>query len=464
MFFIFILLAIFILLLMITIHELGHYIAAKILKFKVNEFSIGFGPALFSRKTKSGEIFSLRMIPLGGYCAFESEDEDGKESEKSFYKEKPWKRIVVLLSGAAFNIVSAVMFSFIFILALGYASPNSVRVGDVRVNANNVAYNQLLQDDIITHINGVALSFDTENANTIGSITQGMPAGEVAQFTIIRNRQEMVIPLIKTWVRGQRYDGFGFTYRMGSIGAYEGAVVGSVAERYGGGVWNDFETHDVIKAVFIDGVEHAVTDRNSPTSLLEGVRMGQDVTFRLVRIQLREATSEILSSEDKDVVATKMIIEPAFLGFGFTQSTHFIRPNVGRAMLDSVPFTGRMSWAILGSFGRLFTGGTAITDMTGPVGTITQIGQITQSDWRNILILLPLLASNLAIFNLIPFPALDGGKIVFTVIEWIRGKPIPRNIENMIHLIGFAVLMLFVLALDIFGFFGRGTSALSGRI
>ena len=72
----YILLALLVLMLTITIHELGHYTLGKIFKFKINEFSIGFGKAIYSHKCKSGEVFSIRLVPLGGYCAFAGEDED----------------------------------------------------------------------------------------------------------------------------------------------------------------------------------------------------------------------------------------------------------------------------------------------------------------------------------------------------------------------------------------------------
>ena len=84
------------LLLMVTIHELGHYTAGKMLKFKINEFSIGFGKSLWSKTNKSGEKISLRLIPLGGYCAFEGEDEDSN-NPAAFNNQKPWKSLTLYL-------------------------------------------------------------------------------------------------------------------------------------------------------------------------------------------------------------------------------------------------------------------------------------------------------------------------------------------------------------------------------
>ncbi|MDY2714134.1 MAG: site-2 protease family protein, partial [Candidatus Borkfalkiaceae bacterium] len=100
--------AVLILLIMITVHEAGHYFVGKLFKFKINEFAIGMGPALFKRKLKSGEIFSVRALPLGGFCAFDGEDDD-KEDENSFNRKKPWQRILVLLAGATMNYLLALV-------------------------------------------------------------------------------------------------------------------------------------------------------------------------------------------------------------------------------------------------------------------------------------------------------------------------------------------------------------------
>ena len=113
-------LAIVVLLFMIMIHELGHYTAGKLLKFKINEFAIGFGKPIFSKTKANGEKFSLRLIPLGGFCAFEGEDEDKPDNPEAFNSQKPWKRLIVLFMGAFFNFLSAIIFSIIFLMSFGY--------------------------------------------------------------------------------------------------------------------------------------------------------------------------------------------------------------------------------------------------------------------------------------------------------------------------------------------------------
>ena len=91
--------------------------------------------------------------------------------------------------------------------------------------------------------------------------------------------------------------------------------------------------------------------------------------------------------------------------------------------------------------------------MTGPVGTVGFMAELGMMDLRNFLVLLPLIAANLAIFNILPIPALDGSKIVFTAIEWIRGKPINRKVENIIHTVGLLLLFGFVIVIDLLGIF-----------
>src|SRR5699024_3826745 len=108
--FLYILLAIALLLVMVLIHEFGHYTAGKLLGFKINEFAVGMGPKILSKKKKNGEVFSLRAFPLGGFCAFEGGNEDSSEPVPgAFNNQAPWKRISVLVSGALFNFLTAVV-------------------------------------------------------------------------------------------------------------------------------------------------------------------------------------------------------------------------------------------------------------------------------------------------------------------------------------------------------------------
>lgn len=148
------------LMLMIMLHELGHYTFGRIFKFKINEFSIGFGPKLFGKTNKkTGELFSVRAVPLGGYCAFAGEDEEG-ESEADFNKRPVWQRIIVLFAGAGFNFLSAFIVITIFFSAYGEYFPVVGNVYQHVEYAPDGSYNtldgsQVLKEgDVILSIDG----------------------------------------------------------------------------------------------------------------------------------------------------------------------------------------------------------------------------------------------------------------------------------------------------------------------
>lgn len=384
-YFLFILIAVVILLVMIVIHELGHYVAGKIFKFKINEFSVGFGPKIFSKKNKkTGEVFSLRAVPLGGFCAFE--DESGLESEeetgevidpdsvfpeiqpeqvmppcvdplkekeeatekpRSFTEEKPWKRIIVLAAGAFFNFVSAIIFSFIFIVAVGYVEPE-VHTLYADENGNNYCA-ELQVGDVITAVNGEKISI----MKTYDDLVKVKNVGATYDFTIIRNGQKTTVTVTMKQIKSKAADGSDLNY----------------------------------------------------------------------------------------------------VGLGFSPVNTSVKCGAGYAFKYCVPYTCKLSISILASFGGLITGRIPITSLTGPVGTVGIMAELGMADLRNFLVLLPLIAANLAIFNILPIPALDGSKIVFTLIEWVRGKPVNRKVENIIHTVGLLLLFGFVIVIDILGLF-----------
>lgn len=379
-YFLYVILAIVILLSMIVIHELGHYVAGKIFKFKINEFSIGFGPQIFSKTNKkTGEKFSLRMIPLGGYCAFEDEnglDAEEKNAEyvdpdevfdetkppqvmppcvdplnkteekptKSFVEEAPWKRIIVLLAGAFFNFVSAIIFSFIFILAVGYYVP---KVDVLYTDDNSAVYcSELRTGDEIIAVDGV---------------------------------------------------------RVGVMKSYD----------------------------------ELMTDKTvGKTYVLTVIRNGEEI----------EATVQM-----KRIITTVNEEKQEYDGLGIQITREWRKAGLRYALRYAVPYTGKLSLLVLQTFGGLITGRIPLNNLSGPLGTIKAVAEVGMIDWRNILYLLPLIASNLAIFNVLPIPALDGSKVVFTLIEWIRGKPLNRKVENIIHAVGMILLFGFVIVVDILG-------------
>lgn len=354
----YVLLAIVVLLLMIMIHETGHYLVGKLLHFKIEEYSIGFGKPIFQKTLKSGEVFSLRWIPLGGFCAFKGEDEDeGKEvseeeKKEYFNAQAPWKRLLVLIAGATFNFISGIIFTFILLLSVG---SGICRVTDI--TAQNGNENIIHRGDVILEVDGKEPTFIN------GGIVKLMEDKDVGEDIVLTvNRDGEIIDITVT-----KYQ----QYQLDSEGNIE----------------ND--------------------DQGNP------------------------------------IVTGKVI--------GIT--TEYVKYGFGEALLKCVPYTFKMAWECLVVLGELVTGKLGIESVGGPITTVSTIATSAQANMKNLLLLFPLIAVNLAVFNLLPIPALDGGRAVFVLIEWIFRKPVPRDIEGKIHTIGIFVLFGLVIIIDLLHIF-----------
>ena len=358
----YILVAILALLLMVMIHEFGHYIAGKLLGFKINEFSVGFGPKIWQKKKKNGELFSLRTIPLGGYCAFDGEDEKSN-SPTAFNNQKPWKRLIVLFMGAFFNFLSAIIFSYILLVSCGYEYVQVKSVADT------------------------SFQYRVENHLEVGDKIYG--------------------------INGTEFDFVSDDYFNGLLGDY---------------VRNDLNFED--DKWTSNGVDYSTiplnVERDGKKMVVDGVLQKQIVDG--------EEVWSFVSRDTKD----------------FQLKTY--RHGFGEAIGESVTFTCRWAHKILIILGDLFTGQLSITSLGGPVTTIKVMAETTQQSFSYLLILLPVIAVNLAVFNLLPIPSLDGARMVFVLIEWIRRKPINRDVEANIHGIGLLLLFGFVIVVDIMQF------------
>jgi len=179
--FLYILLALAVLLVLITVHELGHFIAGKIFGFKINEFAIGFGPKLYSKTNKTtGEVFSIRLLPLGGFCAFEGEDEENP-SKDAFNNKEPWKRLIVLVSGVLFNFIFGIITAAIFLMVNGYGVAHITDFSPANVNEA-----LLKRNDVIVAVDGKSL----EAYRSLSDLLKKYDEGEEITLTVKRYNAE----------------------------------------------------------------------------------------------------------------------------------------------------------------------------------------------------------------------------------------------------------------------------------
>lgn len=377
-------LAIMLLMLMITIHEFGHYITAKMLKFKIYEFSIGMGKPIYKKTKKNGEIFAIRMIPVGGYCSFGEDNTDIPDTDpNSFNNKAPWKRLIVMFSGAFFNFLSAIIFAVVLLSLMGYG-----RVADA------------------------GTSFKNKDNLTDPSQPARITAGEILDLGVVVDT-----------------NGDTFTFQ------------------------DKIETGNVL----IESVNHQrMNILNGTSTILDQAVIGEDVALTVI---YQNSLGEYIRKE----VTVVSINERQWTALSNT--AHLLPPgdniyhNVGGAILKAVPFSFEVAGMIFKILGQLVTGQLGMNAIGGTVATVSVMGSSigtvisgypVDMVFAQIFFLLTLISINLAVFNWLPIPSLDGARMVFVVIEWIRGKPINRNLEAKIHTVGIICLLGFVVFADIF--------------
>ena len=314
--------------LIIFVHEFGHFIVAKMCGVRVNEFALGMGPKLIKFKGKE-TLYSLRLFPIGGFCAMEGETEDS-DDEKSFSRKAPWRRLLIVSAGAVMNILLGLIIMFALLSREGYLIGSTTVAGFQDENVSS-QYG-LMQGDVIKRINGMRI----------------------------------------------------FTYRdiSTAMSSDDDGVMDFVVER-------DGEEHDLtikFNVEEVNGVDMVIMD------------------FKLYAVEKTPWT----------------IIKHAF---GETVS---------------------MVRAVLISLADIITGRYALTDLSGPVGTVTVISQAVSVSFDSLLFLMAFITINVGVFNLLPVPALDGSKNIFILIEMIFKKKVPEKWETIITAVGFILLLALI--------------------
>ncbi len=408
----YILLALIILMVLITVHEFGHYTAGKIFKFKINEFSIGFGKAIYKKTKKNGEVFSIRILPLGGYCSFEGEDEDNPGVD-AFNSRPAWQRLIVLFSGVFFNFIFGIITIAIYLMVAGYAVP-------VVSAARNTS--GLLQNDTIIAVNGKSI----EAYRPVTDLLSKASGSTTVSLTVIRDGKEQEILVTKTEDE--------YFYVADATNIYQNLYVYNESTTEYDEVSLDYFRQLVINAT-------VTTDGENAIPLLE------QTYYRLIDGNYQEYSvqSMITDSVLSFVSGTKslgLVYSQVAAKYGFFES-----------LLKAWPFAFYICGIILGALGGLFTGATKVSELGGTITTISTIAEYSAINPLIILYLFPMLSLNLALFNILPIPALDGARMVFVLWEMIFRKPINRKVEGWIHTIGLFALLALVVFLDIYHFF-----------
>ena len=395
---------IFVLGFLVFIHEGGHFLIAKLCKVKVNEFSIGWGPAIFKKKGKE-TLYALRLIPLGGYVRLEGEDEESND-ERSYSNASVPKRIAIILAGPVVNITFAILTYFILMAVV--ANNSSLVVKELIPNYAAESVGIQVEDEI-TKINGKKLYVKSDLDRALKESN-----GEELEISIKRDGEEKNIKIKPTKI-DYKYTGIYLrSAEMKESNKVITVEANSVAERVG------IQANDEI--VKINGVEV-----KNQEEILKNINECEGTTFDITIKR---------GNEEKVINIEPEINHYYYLGVLFKPAENTFINNIYYAIFDTKDFV----ISLFDNLKMLLTGGARINQFVGPVG-ISQVVVNTNKvkDFVNILALVSL---SLGITNLLPIPALDGGKFVLLLIEAIRKKKLDERIEMSMGLISFALLII----------------------
>ena len=406
----YILLFILMLSILIVIHELGHFTAAKIFNVYVQEYSIGFGPALIHKKRKEGETyFSLRVIPFGGYVSMYGEDvelEDGivVEEARSLDGIKKWKRAIILVAGVTMNAILALNLFFISNVAfenkMCYYANMTIAAGSKAEAVGLKTLDILAMDDQISDV--------TDNYG--------------GDLHLIDNQS------IVTHIDGTTTENV-YTYLdLSSFKNYKNLVISSFLVFY--------EGKDDNKANFSKQVDMGANFKSVA------------VTFKTIEFLEEKDEKGNYKYEIKSHDAINIEKDASTGGledFGYQLYLQVDKPlSFGKAIVQSFKDFGNASTLIVRAFATMFTKETW-NSMGGIVAIGFQSTSVLQNfGWGKFLYLWGALSVNLAIVNLFPFPGLDGWQLLVLAVEATTRKKIPNKVKTIVSIVGLVILFAFM--------------------
>jgi len=420
----------------VTIHELGHFLLAKKNGITVVEFSVGMGPRIASFE-RGGTRYSLKAFPIGGSCMMLGEDET-VDDEGAFGKKGVWARFSVIFAGAFFNFILA------FVLALVYLGIAGVDKPYVNDTATNSATEGVLQEgDLITSINGSPISFgrDVFYYLYFNPLTE-----EPLKITFLRDGEKQTAEVTPIWtdsyLLGCYYDPNNEPAKLSVIA--EGSALAEAG----------VEAGDVI--VGVNGTE--ITTGQEFGSYMDRNPMNGDA-LTITYLKAGAADQEIT------ITVTPKLNSSSY-SIGLDYNRYYEKVSAFEVIKYSFSELRLNIVNTLKSVLYLVTGRVSVKEVAGPVGIVNVVGDIVDesADYGigiTILSLIQfsiLISANLGVMNLLPLPALDGGRLVFLLIEAIFRKPVPKEKEAFVHMVGMVllmILMVFVLFNDLQNIFSK---------
>ena len=436
---------------LVTIHEYGHFIFARIFKVHVQRFSIGMGPVVYKRVDKHGSEFALSAFPLGGYVSMitnklielepDIKEQLTSEQIKNTFDSKPkWQRALIMFAGPLANfLLSIFIFSLIFLNTPDPQTTAVIKSVDSSVLISSSS-ESILSGDQIYAINSVVIS---EPKDISLELLSYAGYSGIINISIIRQGIEDIVdidvvvndflPSAESQSNPIAYLGLELEYKMKPI---IGSLVPSGPAEISG-----IKQDDLVSKIgntnisYASDIRNAVSKMPNETILVDVMRDGN-----LIQFPLKIGSSQNLDGEEVGVI-----------GVAFGTNRSFFE-SLSKGTYE----TYNLSIKTLQFIGKMLTGNMGTENLSGPIGIAQMAGNTAQAGFIPFMYLMALLSISLGVLNLLPIPVLDGGQLTLLGIEAIRGKPLSEKTENVIYTGGalmVGALMIFAIFNDIARFF-----------
>jgi regulator of sigma E protease len=427
--------------LLVTVHEFGHYWVARRLGFKVLRFSVGFGRPLISRVAGADQTeYVVAAIPLGGYVKLLDEREGPVPAEdlaRSFTRKPPWQRIAVLLAGPAFNIVFAILVLWGMFWSSGIIEVKPV-VGDVLQNSI-AARGGLRSGDQILAINGAPVVgqrdvmfdlLDAVSSRGVANLSVRGKDGATRPANLnVPDRDERV----RLTEPAALLHGLGFEFWLPPMPAVVGDVQADGPAAHAG-----LKAGDQITA--IDG--ERISDFRDIVARVSA-RPGQKLTFTYMRAGAEHSVViPVGSDKDGDRVVGRIRVTPP----PGKRLPDDMLLQIQLSPAGALSRAAEEAWSMTALQGRLFwrmvLGQFSMKNLNGPLSIAEYAGDSAEAGVASFLGFLVLISLSLGFLNLLPIPILDGGQIVFQLVEWLKGSPLSERAQVFGQQVGIALLIL----------------------
>ena len=431
---------------LVTIHEYGHFIVARLCKVHVQTFSLGMGPIIYKRKDKHGTEFALSALPLGGYVSMitnklievepEIKEQLTKEQLKNTFDSKPkWQRAAIMIAGPLANfILSILVFCFIFMNTI---DPNNVAViKSVDKSAYIQSVSNIAVDDQLLGINSQLITDPKDFSLELLSYA-GL-TGKIDLLLKNNDSSETYVESIyvedfldSSEAQKDPMSGLGLAIEYRSLPIIGGVSQGSAADLAGINIGDQILEIGGQSINYIQDIKGLIKENPGKELGFVIKRNGEEI-YKSILIDSN------LNQED---------VTQGSLGVNFGSQRGFIS-SLNKAVYE----TYNLSIKTLLFIGKMLTGNMGADNLSGPIGIAQMAGDTAKAGVIPFLYLMALLSISLGVLNLLPLPVLDGGQLVLLGVEAVRGKPLPEKVENYVFTIGavlVGMLMIFAVFNDI---------------